>query len=96
MSIWVVLKFLKKNYIWTCSETLEHSSNENNENYHDLYLKCDVLLSVQVFEKLKNNSLKNCKFDLVSNALMTKFDLDVTSDLETYLFFEKRIRGSYF
>ena len=29
------------------------------KDYHDLYLKCDVLLLVDVFEKLRNNSLKN-------------------------------------
>ena len=27
--------------------------------YHDLYLKCDILLLADVFEKLRNNSLKN-------------------------------------
>ena len=27
--------------------------------YHDLYLKCDVLLLAGVFEKLRNNSLKS-------------------------------------
>ena len=28
------------------------------KDYHDLYLKCDVLLLVDVSEKLRNNSLK--------------------------------------
>ena len=27
--------------------------------YHDLYLKCDNLLSVSVFEKFRNNSIEN-------------------------------------
>ena len=30
------------------------------KDYHDLYLKCGVLLLADVFEKFKNNSLKNC------------------------------------
>ena len=29
------------------------------KDYHDLYLKCDGLLLADVFEKLRNNSLKN-------------------------------------
>ena len=29
------------------------------KNRHDFYLKCNVLLLVNVFEKFKDNSLKN-------------------------------------
>ena len=29
------------------------------KDYHDLYLKCDVLLLAYVFEKVKNNSYNN-------------------------------------
>ena len=29
------------------------------KHYHDLYLKCDFLLLADVFEKFRNNSLKN-------------------------------------
>ena len=30
------------------------------KDYHDLHLKCDVLLLVDIFEKFRNNILKNC------------------------------------
>ena len=40
---------------------MERIWNENDEItiYHNLYLKCDVLLLEDVFEKFRNNSLKN-------------------------------------
>ena len=28
-------------------------------NYHDFYLKCDILLLTDVFQKFRNDSLKN-------------------------------------
>ena len=31
-------------------------------DYHDLYLKRDVLLLANAFEKLRNNSLKNMDY----------------------------------
>ena len=30
--------------------------------YHDLCLKCDILLPADVFKKFRNNSSKNCAF----------------------------------
>ena len=29
------------------------------KDYHDMYLKCDVLLSASDFENIRNNTLKN-------------------------------------
>ena len=73
-------------------------------DYHDLYLKCDVLLLVDVFKKFKNNSLKNyglspshylsapsLSWDAVLK--MTKIKLELISDPDMYIFFEKGIRG---
>ena len=39
------------------------------KDYHDLYLKCYVLLLFDVFEKLRNNSLKN--FGLCPNYYLS-------------------------
>ena len=70
MSIWVTLKSLKKNYLakksFISDQEFEHVLNDWNkfemktmEGYHDLYLKSDILLLADVFEKFRNNSLKN-------------------------------------
>ena len=40
------------------------------KDYHDLYLKCDVLLLADVFEKFRNNILKNYRLS-PSNYLST-------------------------
>ena len=29
------------------------------KNYHDLYLKCDVLMLAHVFSKFRNNTINN-------------------------------------
>ena len=68
------------------------------KNYHDLYLKCDISLLVDVFEKFKNRCLENyglCPsnylsvLDLSWEAMfsMTKVELDIISDVEMYIFF---------
>ena len=70
------------------------------KNYHDLYLKCDILLLVDVFEKFKDRCLENyglCPsnylsvLDLSWDAMfsMTKVKLDIISDVEMYLFLKK-------
>ena len=74
------------------------------KNYQDLHLKCGVLLLADVFEKLRNNSLKNyglhpshylnapaLSWDAMLN--MTKVELQLISDLDMYIFFQKGMRG---
>ena len=69
-----------------------------------LYLKLDVLLVADFFEKFKNFILKNFRLCsshylsppvLNSDAMlnMIKVQLELTSDADMYLFFEKCIRG---
>ena len=73
------------------------------EDYHDLYLKCDVLLLVSLFEMFRNNSLKSyglCSSHYLSapglswNAMlkMTKIDPELITDPDMYVFFEKDTR----
>ena len=62
------------------------------KDYHDLYLKCDVLLLADVFEKFRNNSLKNyglCPSHYLS-ALALSWDTMLKPDM--YVFFEKGAR----
>ena len=76
-------------------------------DYHDLYLKCEVLLFADVFEKIINNSIKNyglCPSSYLStpalswNAMLstTKVELELIPDPDTYIFFEKGIRSGVF
>ena len=73
------------------------------KDYRDLYLKCDVLFSAYVFEKLRNNKLKSyglCPSHYLSarglslDAILniTKFELELISDPNMYLFFEKSMK----
>ena len=70
------------------------------KDYHDLYLKCEVLLLVDVFEKFRNNSLKNyglcpshylsapaISWDAMVN--MTTVELELILNHDMYIFFEK-------
>ena len=74
---------------------------KTTKDYRDLYLKCDILLLADVFEKFRNNTLKNhglCLSHYLStpalswNAMlnMTKIKLNLISDPEMYIFFKKR------
>ena len=73
-------------------------------DYHDHYLKKDVLLLADVFEKfidtcLKSYGLNLCHYvsypGLSWNAMlkMTGVGLEKMSDIDMYLFIEKGLRG---
>ena len=70
------------------------------KDYYDLYLKCDVLSLADLFEKFRNNSLKNyglCPSHYLSapgvswDAMlkMTESKLELIPDPDMYIFFEK-------
>ena len=73
-------------------------------DYYDLYLKTDVLLLADVFEKFINTCLEYygldpCQYfrspELSWNPMLkvTGIELEVISDNDMYLFIEKEIRG---
>ena len=73
----------------------------------NLYLKYDVLFLGDVFKKFRNNSLKNyglCVSHYLSapalswNAMlsMSKVELEIISDPDMYLFFQKDMSFLYF
>ena len=72
--------------------------------YHDPHLNCGDLLLAEMFEKFKNNNLRNyglCPSHYLSapalswNSMlnMTKVELELISDLDMFIFFEKGMRG---
>ena len=77
------------------------------KDYHSLYLKWDVLLLANVFEKFRNSSLKSyglCPSHYLSAPVwsldamlsMTEVELELVSDADMYLFFEQDMRGAVF
>ena len=77
------------------------------KDYHNLYLKYDILLLTDVFEKARNSSLKDfwlCPSHSFSALVfccdafltMKKVQIDLISDKDMYLFFDKGMRGSVF
>ena len=73
-------------------------------DYHDHYLKKDVLLLADVFEKFIDTCLKFYKLDPCyyfsspgsswdAMLKMTGVKLEKTSDIDMYLFIEKGLRG---
>ena len=89
----------------------EHAKNvwrtfgcENLGDYHDVYLKSDVLLLADVFQCFRKNCLKNYELDpanyytlpgLSWDALMKKsgVELELLTDIDMHLMFEKGLRG---
>ena len=76
------------------------------KDYHDLYLKCNNLLLGGVFEKFRNNSLKNYGLRpshylsapvLGWDAMlrMTKIKIEFIPDPYMYVLFEKGTRGKF-
>ena len=77
------------------------------KDYLDFYLKCDVLLLVDVFEKFRYNNLNNyrlCPSHYLSapglgwGAMrkMTEIVIKLIPDPDMYIFFEKGTRGGVF
>ena len=76
-------------------------------DYHNLYVKCDILLLADVFEEFRNNGLKNyglCSSHslrapgLSCDAMLkvTKIKLELITDPDIYIFFEKGTRVGIF
>ena len=73
-------------------------------DYHDLYLKADVLLLADVFEKFFNTCLEYYGLDpchYISSPRLswdarlkiTGTELELISDIDMHLFIEKEMRG---
>ena len=93
------------------SEDYEHAQNvwkefrmKSMRDYHDFYLKTDVLLLADVFEEFRKVCLDNYKLDpawyytspgLSWDAIlnMTNINLEILTDPNMYLMTEKGIRG---
>ena len=92
-----------KDYL-TCGKIWNKFEMKNMGDYHDHYLKKDVLLSVDVFEKFISRCLKYYGLDpchcfsspgLSWNVVlnMTGVKLEKISDIDKYLFIKKGLRG---
>ena len=93
------------------NEEYEHAKNvwntfnlKNMGEYHDLYLKSDILLLVDVFENFRNTCLEYYKLDpchyftspgLSWDAMlkMTDIKLELITDIDMFQFIEKGMRG---
>ena len=93
----------EENYL-RAKEVWQRFGCENLGDYHDLYLKTDVLLLADVFEDFRRVCLENYKLDpahyisapgLSWDAMLkrTGVKLDLLSDVDMYQFIEKGMRG---
>ena len=90
-----------KDYL-TCEKIWDKFEMKNMGDYHDHYLKKDVLLLADVFEKFLDTCLKFYRLDLYFSSprlsweailKMTGIELEKISDIDKYLFIEKEMRG---
>ena len=99
------------NYSSISDEDYEHAKKvwkyfhmKKMKDYHDLYLKTDVLLLADVFENFRNVCVKNYKLDpawyytapgLAWHACLkkTEVELELPSDVDMLLMIENGIRG---
>ena len=88
----------------TCKKIWNEFNMKNMGDYHDHYLKKDVLLLADVFEKFIDTCLKFYKLDLChyfsspglswdAMLKMTGMRLEKIVDIDMYLFIEKGLRG---
>ena len=114
MSIWVISKSLKKSclakklYKWpkkNFNDTeYEHVLNVWNEiemkprkDYYNLYLKSDISL-VAVFEKFRNNSLKNYGVFPYFHGMLRvrKAEIELFPDRDVYILWKKVQEAEFF